>query len=91
MVMPTTADPDSLASQGEMLYTQRIKAIVEPAHMGEYIAIEVVSGDYFLGMTLVEAATKARAAYPQRRVHFIKIGSSVVRRLRAQKILLGAA
>ena len=51
--------------------------------MGEYIAIEVASGDYFLGMTLMEAATKARVAYPQRRFHFIKIGSAVVRRLRS--------
>ena len=81
--MSTTTDPDALASQGEMLYTQRIKAMVEPAHMGEYVAIEVASGDYFLGMTLVEAATKARAAYPKRRFHFIKIGSPVVRRLRS--------
>jgi hypothetical protein len=81
--MPTTIDPDFLAAQGETLYTQRIKDIVEPAHMGEYIAIEVASGDYFLGTTLVEAATKAHTAYPERRFHFIKIGSPVVRRLRS--------
>lgn len=81
--MPATIDPDSLATQGETLYTQRIKAIVEPAHIGEYIAIEVESGDYFLGSTLVEAATRARTAYPDRRFHFIKIGSPVVRRLRS--------
>lgn len=81
--MPATIDPDALATQGEMLYTQHIKAIVEPAHIGEYIAIEVGSGDYFLGSTLVEAATKARIAYPKHGFHFIKIGSPVVRRLRS--------
>ena len=81
--MSATADPEWLASQGEMLYTTRIKALVEPAHIGEYIAIEVDSGDYFLGNTLVKAATKARATYPDRCFHFIKIGSPVVRRLRS--------
>ncbi|ETX00226.1 hypothetical protein [Candidatus Entotheonella palauensis] len=79
--MPAMIDPDSLATQGETLYMQRIKAIVEPAHIGKYLAIEVESGDYFLGSTLVEAAIKARTAYPERHFYFIKIGSPVVRRL----------
>ena len=81
--MPIMTDPDSLAIQGETLYTTHIKALVDPAHLGEYIAIEVASGDYFLGHTLVEAATKARTTYPDRCFHFIKIGSPVVRRLRS--------
>lgn len=81
--MPATTDPESLATKGETLYTTRIKALVEPAHIGEYIAIDVESGDYFLGSTVVEAATKARRTYPQRCFHFIKIGSPVVRRLRS--------
>ena len=81
--MSATTDPDSLAAQGETLYITRIKALVEPTHIGEYIAIDVDSGDYFLGDTLVEAATKARTIYPDRCFHFIKIGSPVVRRLRS--------
>jgi hypothetical protein len=75
-------DPESLATQGETLYTTRIKALVEPAHIGEYIAIDIDSGDYFLGRTVVEAAIKARATYPDKCFHFIKVGSPVVRRLR---------
>ncbi|ETW97055.1 MAG: hypothetical protein ETSY1_24170 [Candidatus Entotheonella factor] len=60
--MPAMIDPDSLATQVEALYIQRIKAVVEPAHIGEYLAIEVESGDYFLGATLVEAASAHDAA-----------------------------
>lgn len=60
--MPAMIDPDSLATQVEALYIQRIKAVVEPAHIGEYLAIEVESGDYFLGATLVEATSAHDAA-----------------------------
>ncbi len=82
--MSATTNPELLASKGETLYATRIKALVEPAHIGQYMAIEVDSGDYFLGSTLVKAATKAQATYPDRCFHFIKIGSPVVRRLRCQ-------
>ena len=81
--MPATTDPELLASKGETLYTTRIKALVEPEHIGEYIAIDVDSGNYFLESTLVKAATKARATYPDKLFHFIKIGSPVARRLRS--------
>jgi hypothetical protein len=81
-IMSATVDPKALATKGEALYATGIKARVEPAHFGEYVAIEVDSGEYFLGRTLIEAGEKARATYPDRVFHFIKIGSPVAQRRR---------
>ena len=80
--MPEMIDPKTLAIKGETLYATGIKDLVKSAHIGEYVAIEVESGDYFLGHTLKEAGEKARAVYPDKVFHFIKIGSPVAQRRR---------
>jgi len=33
-------------------------------HFGQFIAIEVDTGEYFIGKTAIEATRKARAKYP---------------------------
>ena len=80
--MSTTTDPHPIATKGETIYATRLKALLEPAHVGAYVAIEVDSGDYFLGHTLVEAGQKARTQYPDSVFHFIKVGSPVAQRRR---------
>lgn len=59
----------------------RAKAIYEsltntfaPALKGKIIAIEAESEEYFLGETVLEAASKARAAHPEKTFHFFRIG-----------------
>ncbi len=63
-----------LARHGERLYRAKLKKILEPEHSGEYVAIEVESGDYFLGQSDVEALQRAEAHYPNKKFHLIKIG-----------------
>jgi hypothetical protein len=80
--MSTTIDPSGIIRKGETIYASRLKALIEPGHVGEYLAIEVDSEDYFLGRTLVEAGQKARAKYPDKVFHFLKVGSPVAQRRR---------
>ena len=49
-------------------YEQRLKAQLEPAHNGEFIAIEPDSGDYYLGRHMEDATTAFRAAHPDLRI-----------------------
>ena len=62
-----------LAAQGESLYAQ-LRAKLEKEHRGEFVAIEVESGDYFLGKTLQEADKKARVKYPSSVFYVVRIG-----------------
>lgn len=80
--MAATIDPKLVVTKGETIYATQLKALLEPAHLGEYLAIEVDSGDHFLGHTLVEAGEKAQAKHPDKIFHFIRIGSPVARRRR---------
>ena len=54
---------DEIADKGERIYNE-LRQKLEPEHKGEFIAIEVGSGKYFMGNSMEEADRKARAKYP---------------------------
>jgi hypothetical protein len=68
---------EQLAAKGQAIY-ERLKEELEPAHRGKIVAIEVESGEYFLGDSVVEAAKKARAKHPGKLFYFVKVGSPAV-------------
>ena len=43
------ANKERLVAQGEALYQQRLKSQLDPTYHGQIVAIEVESGDYFIG------------------------------------------
>lgn len=73
---------NTLAVKGEDIYATRLKALLEPVHQGKIVAIEIESGDYFLGDTVVEAGQKAKERHPDRVFYFMRVGYSAVHRRR---------
>jgi hypothetical protein len=71
MSSPQTPD---LAERSERIYADRLRALLEPARRGEYVAIEPDSGDYFIGRTMSEAGNIAHQTYPDRRCFILRIG-----------------
>lgn len=67
-------DVADLVEKAEAIYESRLQRILEPSHEDDFVAIEPESGDYFLGKTLSDAAQAARAAYPTRLTHVMRIG-----------------
>lgn len=65
---------DDLVRNSESLYEQRLRAQLEPAYRDQFVVIEPVSGDYFIGRTLSEAMGAARAAHPDRLSHAMRVG-----------------
>lgn len=70
----TQSDVDEFVRKAEAIYASRLRAVLEPAHVDEFVAIEPDSGDYFLGKTLNEATRAARSKYPDRLTHAMCIG-----------------
>jgi hypothetical protein len=62
------------ARKAEEVYYSRLRRLLEPEHLDEFVAIEPESGDYFLGETLSEAIGAARHAHPNRLVHAMRVG-----------------
>jgi hypothetical protein len=74
----TATDLDDFVRGAEMVYETRLQAILEPEHVGEFVAIEPQSGNYFLGQTLSEAMGAAHRLYPDRLAHAMRVGFPAV-------------
>jgi hypothetical protein len=70
----TEADVDEFVRRAEEVYATRLKGVLEPEHVDEFVAIEPESGDYFLGKTLSQATGAARKTYPHRLTHVMRVG-----------------
>jgi hypothetical protein len=57
---------------------------LEAQHYGEFVMIEVDSGEYFLGATSQEALHRARAVHPDKAFCLIRIGYKAAHKLRWQ-------
>lgn len=64
----------SVGSAARRLYKERLRDLLEPAHNDEFVAIEPISGEYFLGPTLSEAIGASRSKYPDRLAHALRVG-----------------
>ena len=70
----TQNDVDDFVRKAEAIYASRLRPILEPQHVDEFVAIEPETGDYFLGKTLNEATRAARKMYPDRLTHAMRVG-----------------
>ena len=66
---------DDLLERGMKLYEERLKSELEPEHNGEMLAVDVESGDYFLGRRGIEAYDKAVAKHPGKQFAFLRVGA----------------
>jgi len=70
-------DKDEIVEKGQKIY-EAIKDKLEPEHKGELVAIEVETGDYFLGRRVIEAIEKAKRKYPDKVFYVARVGFPVV-------------
>lgn len=67
-------DTEQVAEQARRIYEERLRDSLEQSHLNEFVAIEPVSGEHFLGRTLSEAIGASRVKYPNRLAHALRIG-----------------
>ncbi|HPM80965.1 MAG TPA: hypothetical protein PLF81_09705 [Candidatus Anammoximicrobium sp.] len=70
----TGPDVNEFVRKAEDVYMNRLRAVLEPEHTDDFVAIEPESGDYFLGKTLSEAIGAARRCHPDRLAHAMRVG-----------------
>lgn len=70
----TKPNVEEFVQRAEEIYATRLRSVLEPGHVDEFVAIEPESGDYFLGKTLSEATRAARQSYPNRWTHAMRVG-----------------
>lgn len=80
--VPEGPDREAFAEQAQAIYERKYKKRLEATARGQVVAIEVESGEVFLGRTALEAAMKARRTFSDRLFYFIRIGYPAVHSLK---------
>lgn len=70
----TIPKPGELSEAGKRVYKEKLQAILEPEHIGEFVAIEPDSGRYFLSDTGAKALIAAREAMPDSLFFLARVG-----------------
>ena len=66
---------DEIAKRGQEIYETKLKGKLEKKSSGKYVAIDVETGEFFIGDTLEDAFQQAKKKYPTHIFHSVKIGS----------------
>jgi hypothetical protein len=74
---------EEVARRGDAIYAQTIRAHLEPAHEGEIVAIDVLSGDYAVAEDALAAVQDLRTRRPDAEVWLMRVGSWVLDRIGA--------
>ena len=68
---------DDLVGRGQSTYRQSLACVLEPAHNGEFVAVEPDSGRYFLGSTASAALVAAHTAMPDKLFYLTRVGHTM--------------
>ncbi len=81
--MMTETEIDDFVRRAEEVYATKLRTVLEPEHVDEFVVIEPDPGDFFLGKTLNEATQAARKTYPDRLTHAMRVGHKTAIRTRS--------
>ena len=85
--MNTILKSEEITRRGKALYEANIRAQIEPHRNGEFLVLNVDSGEYEIHADDVEVAQRARARFGQVAPLFsLRIGSLTAYRLGGQRI-----
>ena len=79
--MQTIKNPEAFARKAEAIYDRKYRVEYESKYHGLIVAIDVKSGDAFLGKTELDAIGKARKKHPERLFYFLRVGYKAAQRI----------
>lgn len=72
--MDATYTNAEIAQRGQALYEQQIRERVEADHKGEFLVVEVDTGDFEMDAAAVNALERAHIKHPNGALYLIRIG-----------------
>ncbi|HKZ84920.1 MAG TPA: hypothetical protein VJ793_14805 [Anaerolineae bacterium] len=79
--MQAIKDPDAFVRRAEAIYNRKYRAEFEPKYHGRIVAIDIKSGDAFVGKTELDAFEKARKKHPRHYFFFLRVGYKATQRI----------
>jgi hypothetical protein len=73
-----------IAARGERIYQDRLRSQLEPQHRGQFVVIDVDTGEYELDTDHLAASDRAAAKRPGAPLYAVRIGSPSLGRIGGQ-------
>ena len=73
---------EEIVRQGEEIYQRDLRTKVEPGHRGEFLVVDIDTGDYEIDRDEVVALDRAMARNPDGARYILRIGYPAVHKLR---------
>ena len=82
-LMPTQTKllPNEVAARGEAWYEQSLKQQVEPKHIGEFLVMDIETGDYEIGSDYIQPTERLLAKRPDAPLYALRIGYRAIGRI----------
>lgn len=78
---------DEIARRGREIYERDIRAEVEREHDGEFLVVDVATGDYAVGEDDEEVFDRAEAKNPEGLFYLLRVGRSAAHRIGGSAVL----
>ena len=78
---PATITSEEIAARGQRIYEDRIRSKVEADHVGDFVVIDIDSGDYEIAQKDIDASLRLRDRHPGAITIGLRIGFSGAYRL----------
>ncbi len=72
---------EEIAQRGQAIYDQQIRAQVETAHRGEFLVLNVETGEYEIDHNELTALQRAKTKNPDGAFYILRIGATAAYRL----------
>lgn len=73
--------PEEVAARGESIYEQGIRSKVEDANLGQYLVLDIISGNYEIDDDDLAATQRLLSQYPDAVIYGLRIGHPAAYRL----------
>jgi hypothetical protein len=80
-------NPEEVVRRGEEIYQKDLRAVVEPEHIGKFLALDVETGDYEIDLSEIAVIDRANARRPDgaRTRCLLRIGSRATHQIGGAK------
>lgn len=72
---------EEIAARGQDWYERTIRAEVDPAHHGEFVTINVDTGEYEVDADVIAAAVRAKSRFGAAPLYTVRVGHRAVYRI----------
>jgi len=81
--------PDEIARRGKAVYERQIRPTIERDHYGQFVVIDVDTGQYEVDSDHLAAAKRARAKNPAAALFAMRVGFPALARIGGRSVVRG--